>query len=458
MSSSSGAAPDPSSEAEPEPRAGARTAADTRPGTPADRPERAPTDRDGDRDRPEGSPGTRFRLLAAAALASVLVSYLAMVLVAALAGLTVGAGPAPGALLGAAIPLWLAGHQVPLVIDGAPLGVLPLVPTAGLVALAAYWSARVTRRLGARVREDASAAVATLAGTHASVAVLATALPGTPSPATPWAALLGGGLVTAAGAGAGALWVAGPPAWWSDAPGWLRTGLAAAGVGASAQASAGALMLLAALLAAVGEVHARLALAAPGVGAGIGITLLSVCYLPNAVIAAVGWLAGPGLSIGAASASPLFTSPGPLPQVPLMAAMPITRPPAWTVVAFVLPLLAGALLGRHCRRTVREPIPRLYSVVVAVVVVAVGFALLASVVGGRLGAGQYDPVELPPAAIGAALLVWLGLPAVTVSLLPGRARSVRSGGRGRTVGARGRAGSRRGGRAAEPSDGGVDVE
>ncbi|MBO0877187.1 MAG: hypothetical protein J2P19_27740, partial [Pseudonocardia sp.] len=315
-----------------------------------DRAGRAEAEADGDGPRDYGSPGTRFRLLLASALGSVLLSYVLAVLVAALAGLTAGAALAPGALLDAAIALWLAGHQVPLLVDGAPLGVLPLLPTVGLIALAAAWATRVTRRLGGRVREDASAAVATLAGAHASVAVLATALPANPAPATPWAALLGGGLVTAAGAALGALRVTGPPAWWSDAPGWLRTAPAAAGVGAAALASAGALMLLAALLADVAEVHVLLADATtPGVGAGLGVSLLSICYLPNALIASIGWLAGPGLSIGAAAAAPLYTSPGPLPPVPLVAAFPIARPPGWTVVAFVLPILAGALLGHRCR-------------------------------------------------------------------------------------------------------------
>jgi uncharacterized protein DUF6350 len=352
-------------------------------------------------------------------------SYVLTVLVAALAGLTAGAAPVPGALLDAAIPLWLAGHQVPLLVEGAPLGVLPLLPTVGFIALAAAWATRVTRRLGGRVREDASAAVATLAGTHASVAVLATALPANPAPATPWAALLGGGLVTAAGAGLGALRVTGPPAWWAGAPRWLRTGLAAAGVGAAALASAGALLLFAVLLADIGEVHARLAAAASGVGAGLGITLLSICYLPNAVIASIGWLAGPGLSIGAAAASPLYTSPGALPPVPLMAAFPMAAPPGWTVVAFVLPMLAGVLLGHHCRKADPGPRCRLRSVAVAVPLVGVGSGLLAAVVGGRLGAGSFDPVQLPPITIGAALLAWLGVPAVVVALLPERAQSRR---------------------------------
>ncbi|MDT7612435.1 MAG: hypothetical protein QOG96_6938, partial [Pseudonocardiales bacterium] len=378
---------------------------------PAAAPDRAPMQNSGD----------RLRLLTGAAMLSVLLSYLAMALVAALAGLTAGAGPAIRALLVAAIPLWLAAHQVPLVVAGAPLGVLPLVPTAAVLALAAVLATRATRRLGGRLREDASAVVATLAGAHASVAVLATALPQSPVQAAPWAALLGGGVVAATGAGLGALRCTGLPAWWYAAPGWARGGIAAARVGAAALATEGALMLLAALLVAVGEVSARFQSTAPGLGAGFGIALLSLCYLPNALIASVSWLAGPGLSIGAAAASPLFTAPGPLPPVPLMAAMPALAPPGWTVVVFLLPVLAGVLVGRQCRRADPEPVRRLCAVAVAAVTIAVGFGLLAAIVSGRLAAGPFDPVDLPALALAGSLLGWIAVPAVAVALLPERA-------------------------------------
>jgi hypothetical protein len=378
---------------------------------PAAAPDRAPMQHSGD----------RLRLLTGAAVLSVLLSYLAMALVAALAGLTAGAGPAIRALLVAAIPLWLAAHQVPLVVAGAPLGVLPLVPTAAVLALAAVLATRATRRLGGRLREDASAVVATLAGAHASVAVLATALPQSPVQAAPWAALLGGGVVAATGAGLGALRCTGLPAWWYAAPGWARGGIAAARVGAAALATEGALMLLAALLVAVGEVSARFQSTAPGLGAGFGIALLSLCYLPNALIASVSWLAGPGLSIGAAAASPLFTAPGPLPPVPLMAAMPALAPPGWTVVVFLLPVLAGVLVGRQCRRADPEPVRRLCAVAVAAVTIAVGFGLLAAIVSGRLAAGPFDPVDLPALALAGSLLGWIAVPAVAVALLPERA-------------------------------------
>ena len=375
--------------------------------------------------KPLEQPRERFRVLLAAALTTLSLGLLAMVLVAAVAGLTAGAGPAFGPLLAAAVPLWLAAHQVPLTVDGAPLGVLPLLPTAGMLWLVAAVAARATRRLGARCREDCSVVVATLAGTNASAAVLATALPAGPVQATPWAALLGAGLVTAAGAALGGLRVSGLPDWWSRSPVWLRTGLAAARTGAAALAGGGALLLVAALLVDVDGVNSRLVAAGSGFGALLGITLFSLCYLPNALVVSVGWAVGPGVSIGVATASPLFARTGPLPGLPLLAAMPSIRPPSWTVIVFLLPLLAGVLAGLRCRRLANVPANRGRAVVVAAALVAVGVAALAAIVSGRLAGGPFDPVEIPALVTGAAVLGWLGVPAAVVVLVPGRGGRLR---------------------------------
>jgi hypothetical protein len=394
-------------------------------GVPTAGPASTDSARPGAIETPLDLPADRFRVLLSAALITLALGFLAMVLVAAVAGLTAGAGPALRPLLAAAVPLWLAAHQVPLTLDGAPLGVLPLLPTLAMVAMLARVSARATRRLGGRCREDCSVVVATLAGTNASAAVLATALPAGPVQAAPWAALLGAGLVTAAGAGLGGLRVAGLPAWCSRAPVWLRTGLTAARIGSSALAAAGALLLLAVLLVDVDEARSRLVAAGPGFGAMLGITLLSLCYLPNALVASVGWVVGPGVSVGVATASPLFSRTGPLPGLPLLAAMPGMPPPAWTVVVFVLPVLAGVLVGLRCRRLGSVAANRLGAVAVAASVVAVGFWLLAVIVSGRLGGGPFDPVDVPALAAGTAVLGWLGVPAAAVALLPGRVARLR---------------------------------
>ncbi|MBV9314325.1 MAG: hypothetical protein JO100_11450 [Pseudonocardia sp.] len=382
------------------------------------------------------APGRRLLVLLGALLRSVLSSYLLMVLVAALTGLTAGVTPAPKALLVLAVPLWLAAHQVPLTVAGAPLGVLPLLPTVGVAALiGAVGSGAAVKLVGSvgsvgspttspsgRWGGDAAGVIAALAGGHASLAVLATALPISPVQAQPWSALLGGGLVAAASATLGVLRAIGAPAWWPGGPRWLRAGLAAAGAGGAALAAGGALMLFAALVVSAGDVYGWY-VQHPGLGVGVGMTALVVCYLPNAVAASVSWLAGPGLVIGAAAASPTSVSIGPLPPVPLMAAMPSKQPPGWSLVVFLLPVLAGVMVGLVCRRAARGLVSRLRAVAVAVVTIAAGFWVLASVVSGRLAEGPFDPVELPAVGGALALFGWLGVPAIVVALWPERTAS-----------------------------------
>jgi hypothetical protein len=370
-------------------------------------------------------PAERYRLIAMSWALVMLSGLLAMMLLAAVAGLTAGQGPRLGSLLAAAVPLWLAAHQVPLTLGGAPLGVLPLLPTAGMIWLSARVAEHTVDRLGGRWREDGSVVVAALAGANASAAVLTTALPSGAVQATPWAALLGVGLVTAAGAAWGGLRAAGPPSWWYGSPVWLRTGLASARTGGAALLTAGGLLLVAALLVDLDQVRTRVESAGPGFGAMLGITLLSVCYLPNALVAATSWTAGPGVAIGLATASPLLTRPGPLPGLPLMAAMPHTHPPGWTAVVFLLPVLAGVLVGLRCRRLAGVAALRLRAVAVGALTVAVAGGLAAAVVSGRLAGGPFDPVTLPWATLAGALLGWLAVPAAVVTLLPARTRRLR---------------------------------
>lgn len=362
-------------------------------------------------------PANRLRVLLGAALGSALTSYLLMGTVAALAGLSAGASPEPSALLTVGVPLWLAANQVPLTLAGAPLSMLPLLPTIAVAALAANFAAAAIGKLGRRWGGEAAWVVFALAGSQGSLAILGTALPIDPVQAQPWQALLGGGLVAGAGAAAGVLREVGLPERWRTAPHWVRVALSSGGTGAVGLLTAGALLLFSALAAASVTVHDGFD-ARPGWGAGIGITVLCLSYLPNALVAAVSWLAGPGLDIGAATASPVAVTVGPLPPVPLMAAMPTSQPPGWAAAVFILPVAVGVLVGLGCRQADADAMVRLRAVWVAILSVGLGFAVLASVAGGRLAGGPFDPVDLAASGNALALMGWLGVPAMVTVLLP----------------------------------------
>ena len=119
----------------------------------------------------------------------------------------------------AAIPLWLAAHQIPLVLGGQPFSVLPLLPTA----VVSPWSRSAPAgRCGgsaAALRDDAGPVLASdrrrarrrrRAGQRA-------AAPRGRGGVAPWAAMVGGGLVAGLGAVLGVLRGARLPAEWLDA-------------------------------------------------------------------------------------------------------------------------------------------------------------------------------------------------------------------------------------------------
>lgn len=218
----------------------------------------------------------RLRLLLAGALGTVIVSYAVLVPATAAVVLTAGGGMSLDGAFAGAIPLWLAAHQIPLVLEGRPLSVLPLAPTAVVAAVVAVGAGWAVRRLGGRVRADAGAVLATIAGAHAAVAVLGSALlpRAAEVAAAPWAAMVGGGLVAGAAAAVGVLRACGLPAEWiGRLPSWLHPALRGAAVALAGLVTTGAAVLLAALVLGATDVAAAYRDLAPDAGAGLGVKI-----------------------------------------------------------------------------------------------------------------------------------------------------------------------------------------
>ncbi|WP_433504183.1 cell division protein PerM [Pseudonocardia halophobica] len=400
-------------------------------------PDRAEEEPDGAPDAAE-TPGPevpegldRLRVVLAAAMGTVLVSY-AMLVPAALLVVLAGGGAdsSVDGAFAAAIPLWLAAHLIPLALEGQPLSVLPLLPTVAVIVVVAWGARWAARRLGRRIRQDAGAVVAASAGAHAAVAVLGSALLPTSAAvgAAPWAAMLGAGLIAAVGAGIGVLRACGLPADWRERlQGWPAAGLAAAAVGGAALLLAGALVVLVGLVVGAGRVHGLYEALAPTGGAALGMTLLGLAYLPNAAIAGASWLLGPGVDVGLGAWTPFGGAPAPLPPLPLLGALPTVPSPAWAVVVVIVPVGIGLVVGGICR-TVLGPestLPeRMRAVGVASITLALVAALVATLAGGRLAAGRYDPVAMPAWLVLLAVVVWIGGPAAVLALVqrggPGR--------------------------------------
>jgi hypothetical protein len=362
----------------------------------------------------------RLRVLFAAAVGTVLASYVLLVPAAAAVVLTAGDGLSFDGALAAAIPLWLAAHQIPLVLAGQPLGVLPLLPTVALFAVVALGAGWALRRLGGRVRHDGGAVLAGIAGAHAAVAVLGSALlpRAAEVAAEPWAAMVGAGLLAGTAAMAGMVRSCGVPAeWCAVAPAWLRTGMRGGALALAGLAAVASLLLAVTLALAAPRIEAAYGALAPGFGDGVGVTLLALAYLPNAAVGGLCWAVGVGFSVGAATVSPFGTVAGVPSSFPLLAALPAGPPPVWAPAVLVLPVVVGVLVGLAGRRALAVPADRVRAAVAAAVLAASGATVLALLAGGRLAAGPYDPVRFPAELVAPATLLWVGGPAAVVALL-----------------------------------------
>jgi hypothetical protein len=361
----------------------------------------------------------RLRVLVAGAVGSVLVTYALLVPAAAAVVLTAGDGLSLAGAFAAAVPLWLAAHQIPLVLSEQPLGVLPLLPTAVLFAVVALVVRWALRRLGRRFRHDGGPVVASVAGAHAAVAVLGSALlpRSAEVAAQPWAAMVGAGVLAGTAALTGVWRSCGVPPEWRTWPAWLRVGIRGGALALTGLAAVAAVVLVVALVLGASRMETAFRALAPGFGDGLGITLLALAYLPNAAVAALSWALGAGVAVGSTAISPFGAVAGVPSSFPLLAALPTGVPPFWAPAVLVLPALVGLLVGLAGRRALTLPADRVRAAVTATAIAAAGTTLLALLAGGRLASGPYDPVRFPPELVAPATLLWIGGPAVVLALL-----------------------------------------
>ncbi|MGW4331574.1 cell division protein PerM [Rhodococcus koreensis] len=309
---------------------------------------------------------------------------------------------------GAIAASWLAIHQVPLTIDGTSLGVLPLIPTAGMMWVVARGCAAVVHPASSRrhvLQVIGAAVTGPLVVTAIALAVIADASAVIPLSSPNALAAFGWVLsvhVLAAGIGVTvAMW----PTLGAEVPSWVRDAVRPGLRAMTAIVGAGAVLVTISLLmewSTVGSLLER----GDGVVGTLGLTILSVLYLPNVVVGAAAAVMGGTAQIGDVSVSVFGNVGGSLPPLPLLGAVPDgVSGGAWPAL-LVIPLLIGVMLGRDCGRRVAGQ-EALLTVLTAAAGVGVVTAVLGLVSGGRLGA--FGTVELNWWAFGLLTFAWLGL-------------------------------------------------
>ncbi|MEB7504692.1 DUF6350 family protein [Arthrobacter koreensis] len=121
----------------------------------------------------------------------------------------------------------------------------------------------------------------------------------------------------------------------------IRAGI----VGITAAIGLAAVLLVVALAVSWAEIATVYQKLDAGIIGGIVLTVAQLGLLPNLVVWTLAWASGAGFSIGTGSViSPLETTVGPLPAVPVLAALPSGQP-EYAYAALLIPVVAGVLAG-----------------------------------------------------------------------------------------------------------------
>ncbi|WP_146793716.1 cell division protein PerM [Agrococcus baldri] len=205
----------------------------------------------------------------------------------------------------------------------------------------------------------------------------------------------------------------------------LRTGFA----GAVGVLGVGALLVAAGLFLRFTD--ALLLLESLGV-TPVGVVvvfLLQLALAPVAIVWAASWAIGPGFMVGlGSSVSPLGTDLGPVPALPLLAAIDPSAQP-WMAVVVVLPVLAAVLVGVLARQSVLAGTERRPVHWWELAIAATGGGVLAGALLGiaaMLSTGAAGPGRLAITGPDAVLVAAWGALEVGVGLLIGMI----AGGRG----------------------------
>jgi hypothetical protein len=150
---------------------------------------------------------------------------------------------------------------------------------------------------------------------------------------------------------------------------------------------------------------------------GLVITLGQLAILPNLVVYGMSFISGTGFAIGlGSSVSPIATQLGPLPALPIFAAIPtggFDRALIFTLVPIVGAFIATLLARRHTDEMRWEYATR-FSAALAFALTAAFFAATAVALLGLLATGSFGPGRLQ--FVGVDVLMWSALTFVQVAV------------------------------------------
>jgi hypothetical protein len=313
----------------------------------------------------------------------------------------VAVGDGLGSLPATVASMWLGIHQIPLTIGDVTIGVLPLAPTFVMMAAVARATARVTdtdRPLSEVTAVVLSAIGGPLLATILSLAVVmdASTVMTVQSPD----ALLAFACTFGVHAVAAVIGVV--CKWWSTlvvragVADWVRTGVRCGVIAVVALLTLGA-MAVAVRLVINWSVGSDLIASGNGWIGGLGLTLLSVLYLPNVVIGAAGALVGAPVAVGGASVDLFGSHGGQVPPLPILAVLPDGGAGRWTSLLLMGVFAVSLLVARLCLDL--SLLRNIRTVVVAAATSSLIVVLASVLAGGELGVLGSVGANLPVAGV-----------------------------------------------------------
>lgn len=257
-------------------------------------------------------------------------------------------GADAGAALRIAADIWLLANGSPLRISGSPFALVPL----GLTVLPAYLLVRAGTSMARIGGVSSPSAVlrptVALAAAYGVLAVVAAGAAGTPQvQVAPLRAFGAAAVLAAACGGIGVVRGAGLwPLTWALLPESVRAAVRGGTVAVAVVLAGGAVLAGCALAISAGEAGRVLSGLGVGTVGAVALLLLSLAYVPTAIVCAAAFVTGTGFAVGAGTAvSPFDVRLGPVPTLPLLAALPGGPVSSWLAVLIAVPLIGGVLAG-----------------------------------------------------------------------------------------------------------------
>lgn len=161
---------------------------------------------------------------------------------------------------------------------------------------------------------------------------------------------------------------------------------------------------------------------------GVMITAGQMAVLPNLVVMGASWLTGVGFQLGAGSLiSPVATVVGPLPALPVTAALPVGEL-SFGMIALIVPLVgafvATVLIRRHAD-AIRFEFASAWSAAITLgisiaLVAAIEMGLLALLASGGIGPERLQVVGVNPLLVAGVLFVEVAAVAIPAAFLSAR--------------------------------------